>query len=145
MSAFSEVLNKRAKDIEPPKALPPGTYLGIVDGPFVEVKSQEKQTPGAQFTFRLLQPINVPDSDALATAGGCANKTVRHTFYVTENSEHFLKAFLTDHLGIEEGDKTIAELLSEAPGKQVAVQLRNTLTKGNDPRVIHVVEGTARV
>lgn len=145
MSSLTDVLNKRARDIDAPKALPPGTYLGIVDGNFTEVQSQEKRTPGAQFMIRLLQPINVSDDKALAEAGGCVGKTVRHTLYVTENSEFFLKSFLVDHLGIDEGDKTIAELLSEAPGKQVGVVLRNTLSKGTEPRLIHIVEGTVKV
>ena len=140
-----DVLNKRVDDIEAPKALPPGTYLAIVDGPYVEVKSPDKGTPGLQFTFRLLQPINVADQEALALAGGCAGKTVRHTFYITENSEFFLKNFLKDHLGIDVEGKTVGQALAETQNRQVAVSLRQTLTKGNEPRLIHVVDGTAKV
>jgi hypothetical protein len=148
MPSFAEVLSKRADEIHEPPPLPPGTYAGIIDGPFQEIQSRQKGTPGAQFSIRLLSPINVQDQEQLAV---CASKghglprNVRYTFYVTEASEFMLKRFLLDHLGLDGEDKTMAQILAEAPGRQVAVQLRHEVTQGNDPRLIHVVEGFAKI
>lgn len=149
--SFTDVLSKRMEDIEAPKPLPKGTYLAIVDGPFVEVTSTQKGTPGVEFTFRLVQPISVADEAALAEAGGCAGRTVRHRFWIAagdsdnKSAGFMLNTFLRDHLDIDPTGKTLAEGLAEAPGRQLAVSLTQILTKGNEPRIIHVVDGTAKV
>ncbi|HEX4500597.1 MAG TPA: hypothetical protein VH187_05405 [Scandinavium sp.] len=145
MSTLEEILNTRAKDIEPPKALPSGTYLGIVDGMFERIESREKKTPGYRFRAKLIRPIEVADEQGLADAGGCEGKSVSIDFYVTENNKYFIKQFLVEHLGIEEGEKTILELMSESPGRQVGVVLRQQLSRGTEPRMIHVLAGTVRV
>jgi hypothetical protein len=150
MSAFSDVLKKKPSNIEPPKPLPAGVYAAVVDGPFQEIESKEKKTPGAQFAFKLIQPINVADMDMLAKAGGCTGKVVKHTFYVTEASEFRLKKFLVDHLGIDPGEgsneKDIGQMLSEAPGRQLAVTIKNEVrTSDGEARITYFVDGTGKL
>lgn len=147
MATFEEILAKKWDDIEPPKALPEGSYLGIVDGPYIQVKSQEKQTPGFQFNIKLVSPFQVDDMKALQEAGGCAGKTVRHTIYVSENNEHFLKQFLEGALGINGSGKPLLEALAEAPGRQCVVNLKHTMTRprgGEEARLIHIVDSVTK-
>ncbi len=139
-----------AAESEPPKPLPAGVYAAVVDGPFTETESKEKKTPGAQFAFKLIQPINVADMDMLAKAGGCTGKVVKHTFYVTEASEFRLKKFLVDHLGIDPGEgsneKDIGQMLSEAPGRQLAVTIKNEVrTSDGEARITYFVDGTGKL
>jgi hypothetical protein len=150
MSAFSDVLKKKPSDIEAPKPLPPGVYAAVVDGPFIEVESKEKKTPGAQFSFKLIQPLKDVDLDALAQAGGCTGKVVKHAFYVTEASEFRLKKFLVDHLGIDPGEganeKDIGQMLSEAPGRQLAVIIKHKVqTSDGEARISYFVDGTGKL
>jgi hypothetical protein len=145
MATLTELLSVPAESIEPPKALPQGSYHAVVDGNFVPVESQEKRTPGVQFNFRLLGPMKVHDEKALAEAGGCVGKSVKYAFYVTEDNRYFLKQFLTDHLGIDPKGKEITEMVAEAPGKEVVIFLKNMLSRGSEPRVIHVVDSFAKL
>jgi hypothetical protein len=147
MNTFSDILKRRAADIEPPKPLPAGVYSAVVDGPFRQVESKEKKTPGIEFTFRLIEPVSVNDMDMLVKAGGCAGKTMRHTFYISENNEWRLQQFLVNHLGIEAEDKTIEQCLIEASGRSVAVVIKNEVrTAANgEARLGYNIEGTAKL
>jgi|SRR5215467_10539759 len=143
MASLDEILNKRLEDIEPPKALPPGTYLGIVEGDAERIESRDKHTPGFRFQLRLIRDLDVADQAALAAAGGCAGQTRRYDMYVTEKSQWFLSQFLQEHLGIDK-KLTILEALSHVAGKEVGVVIRNTLSSGTSPRLIDIVAGTIK-
>lgn len=146
MANFQDILNKKASDIEPPKALPVGSYIGVVEGQFEQVTAQTG-TPGFKFKYRLMQPMDDVDQAALAEAGGCQGKVVGHTHYVSDGNEFFFKQFLTEHLKIEEGDKSIGEMLAETQGKQLVVVLKHMASQRDpaNPTIIHVVERTAAV
>src|SRR5262245_6367362 len=142
MSHFQDILDKRIDEVEPPKLLPDGTYVGIIDKDFEPITSQQGND-GAAFSIRLVKPFRGVDDAALSEAGGCANRVLTHRIYVTEQSDHFLRQFL-EHLGIDTS-VSFRQGLSEVRGKQLLVQVGQTLTKSTDPRMINIVKQTARV
>lgn len=125
MANFSDVLNRPAASIERPKPLPVGTYHCIVDGPGEQAEVGQKKTEAIIFKLRPLSAGPDVDAGALAEAGGVVGKTIRHTMYITSDAAWRLKQFLVDHLGIEAGSKTLGELVSEAPGRQVSVAIKH--------------------
>lgn len=120
---FANILSKPAADIERPKPLPVGQYLGIVMGMPEMKEIGQKNTPCAEFKIRVLSAGDDVDKTALADAGGLENKTMTARFFLTDDSMYRLKEFLTEHLGIEEGKRTIGQLLSDAPNRQVYIQV----------------------
>lgn len=147
MASFEEILNKPSSEIKAPQAYPVGTYHCIVDGPPTPGKSSQKQTDFLQFKFKILSPMQDVDA-AQAAEHQIAGKTITTDYYITENAAWRLKEFLVEHLGIEEtnssGEKSLKEMVSEAPSKQVLVKLRHELSQ-DGKRVFHRVDSTAHV
>jgi hypothetical protein len=144
MSTFDDILKMRAEDVDPPKPLPPGMYLGIVDGQFSRIPPNDKGTEGATFTLKLIAPNDSSISqEELNAAGGCAGRSVQHRIYVTKDSSYFLKSFL-ETLGIDPKGKTIEEMMAEAPGRQLGVKLKHMITQ-KDQRLIHVVDSVVKL
>jgi hypothetical protein len=125
MASFQDILNKKADDVERPKPLPPGTYLGVVEGlpEFAEIG--KNQTPVANLKIKLLAAEDDVDSDALREMGGALGKSLRHRLFLTEDAAWRVKQFLEEHLGINGDGKTLGELFNEAPGNQVKVVVKH--------------------
>lgn len=146
MTSFTEILNTPFEDIKPPKPLPAGEYLGLVDGVPEITKRGKNDTDCIVFPIRLVQPVNV-DATALAEAlDGKALTDIKlsHTVWVTPESAWRMKAFLKDHLGIKATNGSQA--LAEAPGKQLMVTIGHYVTNkdGEAPRVGMQINATAR-
>lgn len=125
---FGSILDKPTTEIERPKPLPVGTYTCVVKGLPRFDKSAKKGTEFVEFTLQPLQASEDVDADALESMGGFANKTIRATFYLTEDSVWRLKKFLVDDLEIDEDD-TLRPMIDQAPGKQVNATLRHTASQ----------------
>lgn len=144
MANFTEILQQQSSTIERPKPLPVGTYLTIVQGPPTHSQVGEKQTDALDFTLAVMAPQTDVDQVKLLEMGGAQGKTIRHRLFVTDDSRWRLKQFLVEHLAIEEGSKTLGELLAEAPGKQCYVTLRHRPAQDGST-VYAEVASTARV
>lgn len=143
MPSFEEILNKPSTEIKPPPAYPVGTYHCLVDGPPAPGKSSQKQTDFLQFKFKILSPMQDVDAQQAAEQQ-IVGKIIQSDYYITETAVWRLKDMLVEHLGIEEGDKSLRELVSEAPGRQVLVKLRHEMSQ-DGKRIFHRVESTAHV
>jgi len=143
MANFEEILNKPASEIKAPPAYPVGTYHCLVDGPPAPGKSSQKQTDFLKFKFKILAPFDGVDA-AQAAEQQIVGKIIESDYYITEAAAWRLKDMLVDHLGIEEANKTMTQLVAEAPGKQLLVKLRHELSQ-DGKRVYHRVESTAHV
>lgn len=122
---FGSVLDKPTTDIERPKPIPQGTYTLAVQGMPRFDKSTKKQTEFVEFTCKILQAGEDVDADELKEMGGIADKTLKHTFYLTENSIYRLKEFLIDDLKLEEED-TLRPMIEKAIGAQFLAQIKHT-------------------
>jgi hypothetical protein len=150
MPNFEEILNKPASSITAPQPIPTGTYHCLVEGPATPGKSSVKQTDFLQFKYKILSPRDDVDA-AKAAEQQVIGKFITQDFYVTENetTQFMLKEFCTDTLGIEESDgngqsKSLKELVAEAPGKQLLVNIVHNLSR-DGKRIYHNVGSTARV
>lgn len=147
MTSFTDILNKPAAAIEPPKPLPVGTYLAIVDGPGELAKIGKDQTDCVNFKLKLMQAQPDVDQGALQEAlngASLADKSVRHRLFITQASVWRLKQFLVEHLGIDDTGKSLGELLPEAPGRQVMVTLGHRASDDGQ-QIFTEVKGTAKV
>ena len=121
--AFQSVLDMPASDIERPPPLPVGSYVCVVQGQPRIDKSAKKQTEFSEFTLKLLEALDDVEAEDLAAQGGIADKTIKLTFYHTENSIYRLKEFL-EHCGLEiEDGISLRKLIGETPGCQVVAHV----------------------
>lgn len=146
---FASILNKPAESIEKPKQRPPGTYLCIVNGPHTQKEVNDK--PVISLKYKTMQAQEDVDQAELAAAGGVGNTIIQDFFLVTndgnDNSWGLLNV-LENHLGIEKTGKSLAQMLAEAPGKQVLVSTKAEMyvdKKTGEPAIAMRVGGTAKV
>ena len=122
---FGSVLDKPTDSIERPKPIPQGTYTLAVQGMPRFDKSTKKQTEYVEFTCKILAAGDDVDPEELKEMGGIGDKTLKHTFYLTENSIYRLKEFLLDDLGLEEED-TLRPMIEKTVGAQFLAQIKHT-------------------
>lgn len=115
--AFQSILDRPSTDIERPKPMPVGTYVVVVQGQPKFDKSTKKQTDYVEFTFKFLEALDDVDTDALDAVGGIKDKTIRNTYYLTEQAAFRLVDFL-DHVGAGDEDMSLGQRIPEAVGKQ---------------------------
>lgn len=140
---FASILSQRSESIERPKPVPVGTYAAMVEG-IPEMRNiGKKDTPAAEFSFKLIAPGPDVDTTALTEMGGLTDKKLRKPFFLTEESLYRLKEFLVDHLGIDEGKKSIGELISESPNRSVTVVVSHRLSEDKS-QVYAEIKSTAR-
>lgn len=149
MANFTDILSKPAESIEKPKQRPPGTYLCIVNGPHKQKEVNDK--PVVTIAYKAMQAQDDVDQVALAEAGGVGNTFTQDFFLVTNDGNDNswgLVNVLENHLGIVKTGKTLAQMLAEAPGKQVLVNIAHEMyvdKKTNEPAIAVRVKGTAKV
>lgn len=137
---FGSILDKASSEVERPKPLPVGTYICVVQGLPKLDKTTKKQTEYIEFTLKPLQAGEDVDHEELEAMGGIANKTLRHTCYLTEDALWRLKKFLDD-CGIDDGDDvSLRQRVDQSPGRQVAVFIKHT--NSEDGETIYANVGT---
>lgn len=146
---FGAILDKAPTDIKAPTALPVGTYLTVVQGLPRYDKSTKKGTEYAEYTLSILQAGEDVDPDELAAVeGGVAGKTIKATFYLTDNSLWRLKEFF-EHCGLDvEKADSLRELMDQPQGQQVLAYMKHessTSDDGKTTRVFARLGGTAPV
>jgi len=146
---FTDILNKPADSIEKPKPLPVGTYLCVINGPHKQREINDK--PVIDITYKTVQAQPDVDAEALAASGG-VGKFLTQTFFLTNNdgqvNDYPILAWMENALGIEKTGKSLAQMLSEIPGKQALVTVKHNIfvskTTG-EPDVAANVGGVAKV
>lgn len=128
---FASILDKPASEVEKPKPLAAGTYLVVVKGMPEQGKSAKKKTDFVEFTLGFLQAQDDVDPDELKASlegmdgkvAKLSDKTIKNTFYLTENSLWRLKDWL-EALGLDiEGDASLGQLIEASPGCQIMITL----------------------
>ena len=149
---FASILDKAPTHVERPKALPVGGYLCVVKGLPKFDKSSKKQTPYVEFTLQPMQAMDDVDEDALkevltkedGTVTPLSSKSIRATYYLTEDALWRLQAFL-EHLGFElDGETSMAQMVNETQGRQVIAYLKHEASDDGES-VFAKLGGTAAV
>jgi hypothetical protein len=139
-TSFSDILNTKASDVERPEAMPTGDYVCVVTGQPRQDKSAKKQTPFVEFTYKILEAMSSVDEEALdawlTNKKGEKKKlsecTIKDTYYLVEKALYRLTDMLVacgvaeaDENGEIITDKSLAQLIEEAPGSQLIVTMRH--------------------
>jgi hypothetical protein len=145
MANFSDILNKRMDEIEPPVPLPVGTYLCLVDGQPEPKELGKNNTPAVIFNLKFCQALPDVDQRALQDAlkgKNLSDRSIQHTLWLDDNPWK-LKQFLKDHLRLTDAT-TPLEAMSQAPGRQVMVNLGHRASE--DGNAIYMnIKSTAAV
>jgi hypothetical protein len=130
MSAnFESILSTPADNFKAPQPLPPGVYVGSIVKPAeerpVEMKSGET-TSVVDVFFRVTAPHSGINEEALAEMGGVPSegKSVRGSYF--PNRMHHLIGGLVHALSIDKRGKCAGEVISDAIGQPLAVQIKLT-------------------
>lgn len=145
---FTSVLDKPADSIKPPPPFPIGTYLAAVEGQPAD-GTAKTGTAYKEFAYKILQPGADVDTAALAEGfpDGIQGKIIRGQstrFYLSEEAVYRLKNHMVDDLGIDPSGKTLKEMLSEVPGRQVYVTVAHAPSQ-DGTRMYHQVAGYTKV
>lgn len=99
MTQFSSTLDEEPTEVVRPKPLPTGSYVFVVGPPRYD-KSTKKGTEFTEFTLRAIAALDDVDQEDLNEMGGFDGKTVRATFYHTDDAIYRLDEF-HEHCGID--------------------------------------------
>jgi hypothetical protein len=97
---FADILDESPAEVSAPQPMPQGTYDCVVLGTPVYDKSSKKGTPYVEFTLRPIAAGEDVDPTELEETGGLDGKTLRATFYLTEDAAYRLDEF-HEHCGID--------------------------------------------
>lgn len=142
MTNFASILDESPEEVKLPPPIPVGTYIGIVQGlpNYVTAKTGNE---GTEFTIRLIAAEDDVDQDALEEAGGLEGKTVKVTFWHTEDSIYRLDQFHKDcgiDLKISASRRARNE---ECTGHEVGLVISHQPSREkNDTRIHHRVART---
>lgn len=155
MPNFADILDTPSTEISRPKPLPQGTYLWMVKGLPRLDKSTRKGTEFSEYICQCLEASDDVDEDALKAsltkASGdvipLRDRTIRVTFYHTEDALYRLKKFLDD-LDIEELDggkpRKMRERMQDVPGRQFWGHLKHTPSEDGE-MIFANIDKTAKV
>lgn len=144
MSSFKDILDKPASEIQPPKPLPVGTYLCIIDGIPAYNEVGQNKTLCVDFNGKIIAPQEDVDPHAIADMkDGVIGKNIRLRYFLTDDAAFRVKTFLVDHLGIDDTG-TLRQMIDSAPGKQVYVKVRHRASQ-DGTSIFTDVESTAKV
>lgn len=158
MPNFESVLDKRVTDVEKPKPKPTGTYGAIITGT-PEFRTMPNKQGGEDHkivSFKIKAQYAGPDvdPDQLADVGSEVPSWPAFThdiFYGTPEGEWALVQFLTNTLGIDPGEgkaaKSVREILAEAPGKQLTIELKHEpyVNRSGEADIATRIKSTAKI
>lgn len=110
-----------------PVPLPVGTYSAMVQS-YRQDKSTNKQTDFIEFTLKILSAHDDVDEEALEEAGGLEDRTIRDTYYITDNSKFRLKQFF-ETLGLDPIGKSIAQNCLDSVNRELVISIRHKPSK----------------
>ena len=146
---FASVLDKPATEISRPKPLPAGTYLAVVEGLPRYDKSTKKQTDFVEFSLRISAAADDVDQEELSEVGLTLKdgtpRSMKATYYITEDAAWRLKKFLED-LGFDFD----AEGISLRDACEASSNREVYITVGHEPSqdgqaIFARITGTAKV
>ena len=92
---------------------------------------------------KVLAPQGDVDMEALSLAGGAQGKTLRQTFFLTEDALYRLKDFLTESCGIEANGRTLGEMIPDVVNRQFLATVKHRPSQ-DGTQVYAEISGTAK-
>lgn len=144
MPDFDSLLSGAVGTAERPKPWPAGPFLLVVKDRKFD-KSSQKKTDYVEFTFGVVRPLEGVDMDELAALKNWQEKTIKDTFYLTEDALYRLDDFLKLFPGLEGMGRreAIEEVIKEMEVIGNMVQ-RPYTTKSNEPAIASEIGSYAK-
>jgi hypothetical protein len=133
---YDDVYNIPVTQLDRPKPVPTGTYLGMVKGLPEEMTSPKKGTRFAQYTIQLMEPAQndrgqnkdvdpAALQEYLIRASGetmnLSDKTLRLPMWRTRDSGHrhvdFLKKLGISEFNEDGSERLLPDMIAESPGR----------------------------
>lgn len=123
---FRDLLSKPTDNIKKPKALPIGTYRGVIVSKAYDV-SKQKQTP---FVRLILQPSMAESDVAQEDLEGIniSSKQLRADFYLTDDASYRVLD-LAKGLGIPTEGRSLGEVIEDLPNHNVLIAVTQQLSQ----------------
>lgn len=136
---FKSILDEVVDHVELPKALPVGSYQGVVGAPFYD-KSKNKGTHFVRWPISNVAPIEPPKSmseeefaEAIEAAGGLEGKSIDHTIYITEKNAYRMDQFFS-HCGLDlEQPASRRQRADQVMNAEVGFIIEHQIPEGADP------------
>ena len=129
---FASILDESPTEVSRPKPLPEGTYLCSVGAPRYD-KSSKKGTPFVEFILKPIAEQDDVDVEALEEAGGLDGKSLRGTYYTTDDAIYRLDEF-HEHCGIDLSEPASRRIRNdEVMNAQVLAYVKHRQADQNDP------------
>lgn len=127
MTDFTSILQKPADEIEPPKQLPAGTYMARLSAEEFG-HSNQKGTPFVRWYTTPIDAFSDVDTEELEEVkaqveGDLSRRSMRMTFYLTENSLFRVRDFLRDTVGIASNGRNLEEMIPEAANQEIVISV----------------------
>lgn len=134
--SYKDLLKQRSVDIKPPKPIPSGPYVAQIRN-YEFTTRGEKRTECVAFNLTLLEAGDEVDQEELANAAEevkRAKPQIRK--FLTPDSIFILNKFLLETLGIEQGEKSLEEMLAESINKKVVLVYQQQPAKDDPTRTV---------
>jgi hypothetical protein len=128
MADHQSILSQKIKDIKDVPMLPEGSYLATISGTPKVGNFGQKNTPGAEFSFKLNSPLDDVDPEMLGAAGGIPDMPMTYTFWDTPKAGGILREFL-DNVIQADAEQSPLEIFPELAGTQVVVVINHSENK----------------
>lgn len=128
MANFTEILSRKAEEVEKPKPLPVGQYLWSIPNLFEQEEIGENKTPALIWKVKCVAPQSDVDMAALAESGNAKDREQRVTFFLTEDALWRLRDFLTK-LGVTESGRSLAEMAADATNRMFYATVKHRWNK----------------
>ena len=141
---FEDLLDLPPSDDDAPKLIPIGSYLVIVKGLPESGVSSQKNTPFRRFTYQIADIGADVEESAIEACGGrekIIGKTVKDTYYITEDSIFRLNAMLENCLGEVTG-MSRRELIDNTPNCELGIYVRHRAAGDRSDRMFIDVSRT---
>ncbi len=142
---WDALLDTDAESAVRPPPVPTGTYRAYISGA-EQVKSQNKGTPGIEFTFSKLEPAADVDPQQWedfrthkAIAGSDVSRT--ETFWLSAKAMFRLREFC-EKAGAK-ADGTMKKMVNDAVGATILVVIEHTVSKRDGETVYDNITGFA--
>jgi hypothetical protein len=127
MTSFTELLNKKAGEVQKPKPLPIGQYRAYIEN-FKEGRVSKAGNQSIQFIFKIIEPIALEDEAAWEAIVNKANLKVTTDVYLTEESLWRLKELLIN-AGVESNDDSVlGELIEQSQNQEIGLIISHRLS-----------------
>jgi hypothetical protein len=147
--SFEDILSMPIADIKPPKPLPAGEYLALIESHEVTEKGKNKNHC-VIFSIRPTQALNQDPTFQQDLIDALEGKNLRdrklsHTLWLTPDAAYRLRIFLIDHLGLEDVSN-LKHALSMVSGKELIVTIGHYVStrEGEAPQVGMEIKATAK-